>query len=361
MDLLQTCNSFPGLLEEIFADIQCGLLVANLEGQVLASAAYIENVTGYKPDELEFQELSILFMPEDLKVLYPNILYLAANNRRFHGEIMMKRKDDSNCLALLTCVPARSEEMRQQFLVVAIQDITEQKNLEKVAQDKRFSHLEEITAELNREVNRRLLDIRNLAGNLPPDDKTDQPDEYRKISNRLTAIEKRMGRYEEFVQLPNPALVRLKTRETMEEAVAPFLQTLKDTQIIFTNTMGDEVILADSRMLGRAFSAIIRNSIEAVAQGGRITVSSENKDNWFKIYISDSGPGISADHLDDLFKPFHSTKPGGVGLDLCLVSKIMELHDGLVEVASEKGAGATFILHFPWERRRYIRNWRLNE
>jgi PAS domain S-box-containing protein len=361
MDLLQTCNSFPGLLEEIFADIQCGVVVANLEGQVLASAAYIETLTGYKPDELEFQELSVLFMPEDLKVLYHNILYMASNNRRFHGEIMLKRKDDTNCFVVLSSVPVRNQDTRQQFLVVAIQDITEQKNVERIAQDQRFEHLEVVTAELDREIQRRLVDIRNLAGDLSGQDKSNPPDEYRRINNRLTAIEKRMTRYEEFVRLPKPSLHRARIRETMEEVVAPFQEQMRDRNIIFTNSMEDEAILVDTRMVGRAFSAIIRNALEAVTQGGRITVSSENKDNWFKIYISDSGPGISAGNLKNLFKPFYSTKPGGVGLDLCLVTKIMDLHDGLVEVVSDEGEGATVILHFPWERRRYIRNWRLGE
>ena len=361
MDLLQTCNGFPGLLEEIFTDIQCGLLVANLEGQVLTSAAYIEQVSGYKPEELEFQEMSILFMPEDLRVLYPNILYLASNNRRFQGEIMLKRKDDTNCFVLLTCVPARNEDTRQQFIVVAIQDITEQKKMEKIALDSRFEDLEAVTGQLKKEIQRRLADVRTLTGDQAAHGEPDRAEEYGKINNRLAAIEQRIGGFEEFVLLPRPSLFRVKVRETMEEVVAPYLEKMRDRGIIFTNSMDDEVILIDSRMIGRAFSAIIRNAVESVHQGGRITVSSENKDNWFKIYIYDSGPGIAADNLANMFRPFYSTKPGGIGLDLCLVKKIMDLHDGLVEVVSDEGEGATFVLHFPWERRRYIRNWRLSE
>jgi len=106
----------------------------------------------------------------------------------------------------------------------------------------------------------------------------------------------------------------------------------------------------------QAVGNIIINAIEAMPDGGTLTISTgleeENGINWLTVAISDTGEGIPRDSLDYIFEPFHSTKKTGIGtgLGLPISQKIMEEHRGYIRVDSEIGKGTTFKLYFPYQR-----------
>jgi len=106
-------------------------------------------------------------------------------------------------------------------------------------------------------------------------------------------------------------------------------------------------IYADARQLKQAGLNLIVNAIDAMPDGGRLTLSIASQGPYTVISISDTGQGIEADMLERIFTPFVTTKASGTGLGLAKVFSIMENHDGRVECVSEKDAGATFSLYIP--------------
>ena len=82
-------------------------------------------------------------------------------------------------------------------------------------------------------------------------------------------------------------------------------------------------------------------------EGGRLTLGIRSVDGNTVISIADTGQGIPADMIERIFTPFVTTKASGTGLGLAKVYSIMESHDGSIECASEKDAGATFSLYIP--------------
>ncbi|MGE8187300.1 ATP-binding protein [Pseudomonas sp. NPDC086278] len=106
-------------------------------------------------------------------------------------------------------------------------------------------------------------------------------------------------------------------------------------------------LYADARQLKQAGLNLIVNAIDAMPDGGRLTLAIDS-DPWHTVIsISDTGQGIEADMLERMFTPFVTTKASGTGLGLAKVFSIMENHDGRVECVSEKDAGATFSLYIP--------------
>jgi signal transduction histidine kinase len=81
-----------------------------------------------------------------------------------------------------------------------------------------------------------------------------------------------------------------------------------------------------------------------MASGGEITVRTRENGRYVKLSVSDNGPGIPAEHREKIFNLYFSTKPGGTGLGLPMVKKIVEEHGGEIEVESEPGRGATFTI-----------------
>jgi signal transduction histidine kinase len=115
----------------------------------------------------------------------------------------------------------------------------------------------------------------------------------------------------------------------------------------------DLKIWADRFALERVFRNLIANAIEAMPQGGRLTIlaktvqCNETLGYITEIALSDTGEGIPPERLRNLFVDYTTTKRKGIGLGLAICKKIMEEHKGTIEVHSQTGRGTTVILQFP--------------
>jgi signal transduction histidine kinase len=116
-------------------------------------------------------------------------------------------------------------------------------------------------------------------------------------------------------------------------------------------------ISADPDLLHRAFSNLILNAIDALAQGGDLTVrtgalgndgtgSAEQVDR-VSISVSDTGSGLTPEECARLFTPYYTTKQHGTGLGLAIVQSVVSDHGGKISVESTKERGTTFRIELP--------------
>jgi signal transduction histidine kinase len=106
----------------------------------------------------------------------------------------------------------------------------------------------------------------------------------------------------------------------------------------------------DLQKLQQVFLNLIINAEQAIGDYGIISVSAEKTDNGYvRVDISDTGPGIDPEHLEQIFDPFFTTKEAGkgTGLGLAIVYGIVKKHGGYIEVASKLGEGTTFSVYLP--------------
>ena len=107
-------------------------------------------------------------------------------------------------------------------------------------------------------------------------------------------------------------------------------------------------ILADPQELSQIFANIIRNGIEAMPDGGQLTVKSEVfRLGWVAVSIADTGVGIPPEEQPKVFEPLFTTKAKGIGLGLAIAKTLVEGHGGTIEVQSEMGKGSTFTVRLP--------------
>ncbi|HEY7654225.1 MAG TPA: ATP-binding protein [Methylomirabilota bacterium] len=111
---------------------------------------------------------------------------------------------------------------------------------------------------------------------------------------------------------------------------------------------GLPAVSADEELLRQAFINILQNAAQAMPQGGavRIRTRAEGLD-WVRVVVTDQGVGIAAEDLDKIFKLYYTSKPGGSGIGLSVVYRILQLHDGTVEVKSQPGRGTAMIVRLP--------------
>lgn len=105
----------------------------------------------------------------------------------------------------------------------------------------------------------------------------------------------------------------------------------------------------DAELMERVFYNLLLNAAQATAPGGAITVKTRAAAGSAEIAVIDRGVGIGPDQIDNIFNPFFTTKPSGVGLGLAIVSKIVDEHGGKIAVESEPGKGSIFRVLLPVE------------
>ena len=118
---------------------------------------------------------------------------------------------------------------------------------------------------------------------------------------------------------------------------------------IADKTKNNPKIIVDVEMLVRAFVNIVRNAIDAMPNGGTLTISSKHSGADLEVVFSDTGMGMSDEVLERMWTPFFTTKAKGMGLGLSICRRIVEAHNGKILVSSIEGKGTTFTATFPIE------------
>ena len=137
-------------------------------------------------------------------------------------------------------------------------------------------------------------------------------------------------------------------RELLEEAHG--MASLRNRKRITTTRdyRGDSPKVKGNPVLIReAFSNLFSNSMEALDEGGLITIDASQENGEVVVHISDTGEGIPPEHMDRLFEPFNSTKPNGYGVGLFATKHIIEMHHGSVGIESVEGVGTRVTASLP--------------
>lgn len=109
----------------------------------------------------------------------------------------------------------------------------------------------------------------------------------------------------------------------------------------------DKTVYWDSIWMGRALDNLLRNAVEAMPQGGTVSLTVELQGEAVHLRVQDQGEGIPPEHLSRIFLPFFTTRGRGSGMGLPLVQKVVLAHGGQIRVQSRPGEGTTFLLTLP--------------
>ena len=106
-------------------------------------------------------------------------------------------------------------------------------------------------------------------------------------------------------------------------------------------------LMLDPTLMQRVFSNLITNAVQAMPNGGKLTIRASKKEETTLISIEDTGAGISDENLSKLFTPLFTTKAKGQGFGLPVCKRMVEAHDGNITVESKVGKGSTFTVEIP--------------
>lgn len=155
-------------------------------------------------------------------------------------------------------------------------------------------------------------------------------------------------------QLP-PQFIPTNLNETISEALRITETAAKRSNIKITCDFDENlpVVSADPQHIKQVIVNLAANAIQAMGEGGELSIKTLNNENDAYIVVKDNGPGIPEDELKQIFNPFFTTKDvdKGTGLGLSVVLGIVKAHKGFIQVHSEPGQGTCFEVAFPCQQK----------
>jgi len=150
---------------------------------------------------------------------------------------------------------------------------------------------------------------------------------------------------------PHPPKVRKSDlNTTVEHAVMLGRQQAlsKSTEITLRKDPTLPEVEHDSDQIHQVVLNLLLNAVQSIEGNGYVTVKVGSRDDCATISVTDTGRGMSPQQVTQIFRPFFTTKPTGTGLGLSLVSRIIDEHDGRIQVTSEPDKGSTFEVQLPF-------------
>ncbi len=357
--------------DHILASLEEGLVVIDQQGRVAYLNQTAEQLTGLSHTQTcgcpygELFELN----PWAIEILQRT---LASGYSRTAGEGRLRSRTQHTTSVRLTCSPIFTGEGVYVGLILALHDLSYQKELAETEQrEDRLTQLGVVAAGLAHEIKNPLAGIRGAAQLLQGRVKHDQSAvEYASVM--LREIDRLSSLLEQLLNLtaaPPLEFHPVNVHKILTEVLLLERETLSPPQRIqtqFDPSLPD--VYADEAQLAQVFRNLIQNALQAIAgrRGGELSIVTRMATNFHMLRLEtqsprgvprrgrflaidfiDNGSGIAPEHLSRLFTPFFTTKTKGTGLGLAVSQKIVTQHGGAIRVESDPSQGTVFHVYLP--------------
>ncbi len=235
--------------------------------------------------------------------------------------------------------------------LTVITDVTEKAQMqEQLRKSDRLNLIGELAAGIAHEIRNPMTALKGFIQLLEPSIKAEHSMYYDVITSELARIDSIIN---EFLILAKPQETKYEEKDIcqiMRETVDLLSAQAVLYNVQFHTHYEDklEYVNCEPNQLKKVFINLIKNAIEVMPNGGVIKISiSTINDQFIQISICDQGKGIPSDQIKKLGEPFYTTKEKGTGLGLMVSYRIIEEHNGSIEVESKEGIGTLFKIRIP--------------
>jgi two-component system sensor histidine kinase HydH len=223
-----------------------------------------------------------------------------------------------------------------------------------VAHSERLSALGNLAATVAHEIRNPLnaisMGLQRITTEFQP---TEDRDQYAHLIALMLGETRRLNAIvEQFLSLARPVEIKaeeLPLKEILKElaALQESLAKQSNVQIQIIAAPNLPPLKADPGHLTQVLLNLMLNGLQAMPQGGTLTLEAKISNGNFLIAVADTGPGIAPENLSRIFDPYFTTKSEGSGLGLAISRRIIEAHGGTLTVCNRAGGGCRFEISFP--------------
>lgn len=355
-------------LTSVLDTVPDATVVIERDGTIVSFNSAAVRQFGFSEEEVLGRNVRML-MPEPYRREHDGYIqrYLRTGERRIIGVdrvVVGARKDGSTFPMKLAVGEMKSGD--KVYFTGFIRDLTEreesaarlQEIQSELARLARLNELGEMASTLAHELNQPLAAIANYSqGAARILDARDEPwlAPLKEAVAEIKAQSLRAGQIirqlREFVMRGETEEAPEDIRKLVEEAGALALVGSRELGVrsIFDFAPGADMVLTDRVQIQQVLINLMRNAMEAMRESDRkeLVVRTEPADEFVAVEVSDTGPGISDEIAAELFRPFVTTKAGGMGIGLSISKRIVEAHGGDITVRRNRHGGATFRFTLP--------------
>lgn len=354
----KTLANLQVLHERIIESIRSGLITTDLSGNIYTFNAAAAEITGFTSDAMLGKPISSLLGNIGKSIeLSLETTETGEQQPRFETDLITP--EGFAVRVGYSISPLFSESGESSGLIITFQDLTEIRSMEESVRRKdRLAAVGRVAAGLAHEIRNPLGAMRGaiqvLESSTPPNSmQSGLMEIILRESDRLNSI------ITNFLTYARPRVSNFSETDVCEAIRDTFTllkhsPDVKENHILETNLPAFPVIIsADPTQLKQIFWNLARNSIQAMRDGGIFSVGLEEIPvNRVRITFSDTGCGMSANQVEQLFEPFSDSTTGGTGLGLSIVYQIIRDHNGTINVRSLEGEGTTITVELPCEARK---------
>jgi signal transduction histidine kinase len=239
--------------------------------------------------------------------------------------------------------------------LLTIEDLTERVDMrQQMARMERLASLGRMSAGIAHEVRNPLTGVSLLLDDLHDRLLGKESDQLliRRALGEIERLDSLVNEMLRFASMPAPQLVNGSIVNVLEDSLFLVRKLCQRSGINIVEQISSALpdILLDADRLKQVFLNLINNAIDAMPEGGQLTVIADISDDYIRIQIKDCGSGISAELLPLVFEPFYTSKGQGTGLGLAISYNIISDHGGKIDIESTSGEGTLISLRLPISR-----------
>jgi PAS domain S-box-containing protein len=349
-----------GLLQAILHSIPQGIILFEPGGQIIFTNNFAEQLLGFQAGEWRDSSISCMFLEDDCEIFLPNIIKLTREEGRFEGEALLRDRKNREFFAYITTFLYRSGA--QDIIMAAIQDIGTLKTLQReLMETQRVRSMAKVVDQMAHHIRNPIAAIGGFAARLLRKglEERDKQLYQEIIYQEASRLDKLLRNLADFTTLPLPALAHDDFEQLLNRALNMIPKPLKAAASEWDTPPAEElrslIAFMDVEFMARGLTNVITNALESADPTVGVTIQATALKDRIHFSVSDNGCGIKPDDLALVFDPLFTTKNEHVGLGLTISQRIINDHDGSIEIESTVGEGTTVTMEIPREKRRPIR------
>ena len=335
-----------------------GMYITDLAENFLYINKYFATVLGYEPNELIGKKLDIFHNSEQLKEITRINEKLKKEGSYNALEIWHKHKNGSIFPMLMNAFIIKNEKDIPLFMAATSIDITEHKKAEKelkeiqdkMSRSEKLTALGKLAGMVSHELRNPLSVIKTSIYLLKMKLETSSDEKIKRhldiLNQEVDISDKIISDFLSFSRVKEPKLGNFNIYDIIKESLRE-VSIPKNIEVSVELESQLPYINVDRVQIKIVFANLILNALQSMPNGGKVTFTGSQKDEFLEINIYDTGEGITKENLAKVFDPLFTTKPNGSGLGLAVCQTIIEGHIGSIELESEIGKGTKIRIKLP--------------
>jgi len=335
-----------------------GIVVTDMEGSILQCNETAHRMLSYQDTDLIGQFVGLIFLPQSVSHLLPNLLHLARERGGFDGDIILQDSIGDSVMVRLKA-QAWPEADPYRLLLRFLDWRETHKIMTQLRESSQMASLGTLTRSLSHEILNPVSVIggytRRLLDSMQPDSREEEW--ARQVMTGVEKLESMIETIKTYLHLPSPSFKKGSLDVPLDNSLNGIRENAEKLGIRITWEKDKKTpqIFLDPDLLEKALSAVLLNAMDRMPSGGELILGLSCDEGHCQINIEDSGPTLDVWQVEEDLSPIHVIGVHRTHLNLAIAKRIVDEHGGRFDIGTSPSEGLKVKIRLPTDRRALAR------